>query len=283
MTGWTETYRAAVKAWECDAFAHLTIAYYFDKLGDATAALLVTLGADPAAWQTKEVVTRYLKEFRAGDGFYAESALLAAGPGQVRVAHRMKNSVTGEVTTVAEAMLVAVALGTAPPRLPPATVEWEGLMQADGALPEPKPPEPKTLVPSGRDRVNADEVDLSGGLSLSGYVHRFSGCSMHILASFGMTPDYMRSNRRGFATFETRLRLETPPAPPGTLTQSESGILQIGGSSIRVVHRISEVRSGTKLATFYQSGVQLDLDARRSAPWPDAMRETAQKAVTGDQ
>ena len=35
MTEWTETYRGVVAAWECDAFAHLTIAYYFARLEDA--------------------------------------------------------------------------------------------------------------------------------------------------------------------------------------------------------------------------------------------------------
>ena len=40
MTDWTETYRGVVAAWECDAFAHLTIAYYFGRLEDASAAVM---------------------------------------------------------------------------------------------------------------------------------------------------------------------------------------------------------------------------------------------------
>ena len=52
MKDWTETCRSSVAAWECDVFAHLTIAYYFDRLADATAAMLAELGETAANWRT---------------------------------------------------------------------------------------------------------------------------------------------------------------------------------------------------------------------------------------
>ena len=38
MEGWTETWRGIVAPWECDIAEHFTIAYYFDRLAQSTAA-----------------------------------------------------------------------------------------------------------------------------------------------------------------------------------------------------------------------------------------------------
>ena len=55
-----------VAAWECDAFAHLTIAYYFARLEDASVAVLDELPGGGAA-RTGGLYVRLMKEFRAAD------------------------------------------------------------------------------------------------------------------------------------------------------------------------------------------------------------------------
>src|SRR3954451_2648700 len=99
MTAWTETYRGVVKAWECDTFAHFTIAYYFDRLADCSAAMLATLGA--TGWRTDRLIVRYRQELRGGDGLHADSAVLARTPTELTLAHTVYNSVTGAVCTLA--------------------------------------------------------------------------------------------------------------------------------------------------------------------------------------
>ena len=44
MSQWIETYRGAVKAWECDTTEHFTVAYYFDRFADAVLTLLEAHG-----------------------------------------------------------------------------------------------------------------------------------------------------------------------------------------------------------------------------------------------
>src|SRR4051812_4470753 len=104
MTAWTETYRGVVKAWECDTFAHFTIAFYHDRLADCSGALLAGLGA--TGWRTDRLILRYRQELRGGDGLHAESAVLTSTPQELVLAHRIINSVTGAVCTLAEQRLV---------------------------------------------------------------------------------------------------------------------------------------------------------------------------------
>jgi acyl-CoA thioesterase FadM len=264
MSGPTETYRGVVAAWECDVFDHLTIAYYFDRFPDASAALRHKLGV--AGGRTTALAVRYLKEMRAGDGFHVESGVLGEAEGGLRVGHRVVNSATGETTTTAEETL---ALNRVPPAADWLHIDWEKPAGED-------PPVPESwvgFVDTFRDAVRPAETDIEGRLSIPGYVHRFSGACLQLVTRFGMTPAYMRQAKRGFSTFETRLRLIGPPPRAGDLLLVRSAVAQMGGSSIRIVHRMSEARSDAPVAVFHQSGVHFDLEARRSAPWPEELRE----------
>ena len=44
MNGWLETYRGIVYRWQEDHNGHLTVAFYFAHLGDATLCALESLG-----------------------------------------------------------------------------------------------------------------------------------------------------------------------------------------------------------------------------------------------
>jgi hypothetical protein len=46
-----------------------------------------------------------------------------------------------------------------------------------------------------------------------------------------------------------------------------------------MIHRMSDPRSGALVASLGQYGVNLDLDARRPARWPDDIRARAQGLV----
>jgi hypothetical protein len=44
---------------------------------------------------------------------------------------------------------------------------------------------------------------------------------------------------------------------------------------MRILHVMTDERSGERVAGLEQAGVHLDLDARRPAPLPDALRTAA--------
>ena len=88
----------------------------------------------------------------------------------------------------------------------------------------------------------------------------------------------MRAERRGFSTFEFQLALGAP-LRPGDPVRVRSALLHVGRSSMRLLHVMSNERSGERVATLEQLGVHLNIDARRPTPLPDALREKARAVV----
>jgi acyl-CoA thioesterase FadM len=109
-------------------------------------------------------------------------------------------------------------------------------------------------------------------------VHRLTGACIQAGSAIGMDSEFMEKNRRGFSTFELGLQLS------GVLRLDdpylvETGIAHLGNSSLRLVHLMTDPRSGREVARLGQYGVNLDLDARRPAKWPDELRARAAKLV----
>ena len=57
----------------------------------------------------------------------------------------------------------------------------------------------------------------------------------------------------------------------------ETGIGHLGNSSLRMIHRMTDPRTGAEIARLGQFGVNLDLDARRPARWPDDIRQPGRR------
>jgi acyl-CoA thioesterase FadM len=88
----------------------------------------------------------------------------------------------------------------------------------------------------------------------------------------------MQQQRRGFSTFELTLRL-SGALPIDAPYLVETGIGHLGNSSLRMIHRMTDARNGAEVARVSQFGVNLDLDARRPAKFPDDIRVRAAALV----
>ena len=108
-------------------------------------------------------------------------------------------------------------------------------------------------------------------MSLPGHVHRFSAAGMQALAAIGMTATYMQQQRRGFSTFELDLTL-IGEANVGDVIDVTTSLVHLGNSSLRFAHRMTGPK-GREIGHLVQSGVHLDMDARRSTAIPDALRD----------
>ncbi|MGH7393403.1 MAG: acyl-CoA thioesterase [Candidatus Rokuibacteriota bacterium] len=286
---WLETYRGTVFRWEVDTVDHFTVAYYFARLQDATQAMLHALGLDPAAragpgpaaWVTADCHVRYSRELRVGDVFHVRSGVIDADGHGLRLGHEVVDSGDGVVCTRAEQGLALVDLAsrarrplTAAHRTAAAghRIDWPA--DTGAASPLAHPDGDDGLAEVARDAVKPSEIDTLGEAGLAAYVQRFSAANAQLLAAFGWTPAYSRAERRGFSTFEFRLRL------PGYLRAGDlacvrSGLLHLGNSSLRILHRLANARTGEVVATLEQAGVHFDMDARRPTPLPAALRERA--------
>jgi acyl-CoA thioesterase FadM len=284
MSGFIETYRGVVFPWEVDQVGHLTVAYYFERLEDATLALLdaIGLGADYVAREGRRCVTvdcyvRYHHELRVGDILHIQSGVTALGAEGLRLGHKLFDSATGTLCTTVELDTRHVQLEGR--RGVPLTVEQQAAAGArrvewDGPPRErrPQPRGTEGFVDSARDTVKPWEVDMVGQLAWPFYVHRFSAAGIQTFAAFGMSPAYQRGEGRGMSTFEFQLRF-VEPLRAGDLVAVRTGLLHIGNSSIRLFHKMFNARTGELAATLDQFGVHLDVEARRPAPLPETLRQ----------
>jgi acyl-CoA thioesterase FadM len=278
MAAWTETCRSVVSPWECDVTEHFTIAYYFDRLADAAATMAAELGLrDLARSGVRRFDVRFVRELRAGASFHILSAPIALDENSVRLAYQIIDSADGEVTA-----WVVETLDHAAAPLSRAFREAIGgrLLAWPGPVVEHRP-EPTTIeqfIPTVRDRIKPMDLDSGGKLALSAFVHRFTAGSIQALAAIGATSAYMKTERRGYSTFELALRVTGSPQS-GDPVLVETGIVHLGNSSIRFVHRMCDPATGAEYARLGQFGVQLDLDTRRPAALPERLRAAATRLL----
>ena len=290
---WLETYRGSVYRWEVDNVDHFTVAFYFARFEDATLHLLHAIGLDPVALAgtgracvTLDSRVRYQRELRVGDVLHIASGVIEVGDGGLLLGHHVFDSADETLCTTVEQRVALVCIGTrAPLPLAPAQraaararqVEWSRAPEVVG------PPAPATeegFIESVRDAVRPDEVDALGEATLPAYIHRFSSALGQMISAFGMTPAYMTEHRRGFSTFE--FKLGVPAAlHAGDLVRVRTGLLHVGNSSMRLLHRMQNARTGEAVASLEQAGVHLDLDARRPTPLPHTLRERAKALLVG--
>jgi len=279
MTNWIETYRGTVPPWECDVTEHFTIAYYFARLEEAEPNLADALGLGKrlrGGGFARRLDVRFARELRAGSSFQVEGAVLGLDEG-LRLGHRFVDSANGETVTwiderwdLANAPLSGEERGALDGRL----ATWEGPVAEIRA--EPKSTE--GFIPTARGRIRPADLDSAGHFGLAAIVHRFTDACIQAGSAIGMDSEYMEKSRRGFSTFELALliggalKLDDPYLV-------ETGIAHLGNSSLRLVHVMTDPRSGREIARLGQYGVNLDLDARRPARWPDEVRTRAAKLV----
>lgn len=279
MTNWTETYRGAVPPWQCDVTEHFTIGYYFDRLEESAANLADELGIGDLPRRAdipRRIDARFARELRAGASFHVESAALGVDSG-LRVGHRFVDSVNGEVVTwfdehwdLSAAPLTSQQRAAIEARL----AVWNGPV----AEQRPEPIATDAFIPTARGRVKQGDIDAAGHFALGAVVLRFSNSSGQLGAAIGMDAAFMQQQRRGFSTFELILRI-SGALPLDAPYLVETGIGHLGSSSLRMIHRMTDPRSGAEVARLSQYGVNLDLDARRPARWPDDIRGRAERLV----
>jgi len=278
MEGWTETWRGIVSPWECDITEHFTIAYYFDRLADAMSTIAESLELDGVRQSTGcRLDVRFVRELRAGASFHILSAPLAMDEASLRLGHQFLDSANGEVTAwVEETLDIAAAelSGKTREAIERGLVPWPG----PAAEHRSEPMATEGFIPTARDRVKPIDLGPDGNFTLAALVHRFTAGCMQGLAAIGATAAYLEAERKGFSTFELALRVTGWPRL-GSLVLVETGILHLGNSSVRFLHRMADPADGREWARLSQFGVQLDLDTRRPAALPEALRTAAARLL----
>lgn len=243
---------------------HFTVAFYYEKLELATAAVYLDAGLDPAdadGPRMTECLTEFSQELRKGDIYHIESMRIA----ETKLGHRLINSATGATCTHFEQTLSAGI-----PTFRGDEAAWDGPEQKSADLIAAGPHWQDTA----KDIATSRDCGLNGDLSASAVIHRFSIANEHLRARFGMTPAYAASANVGFSTFAFDFKC-TGTATAGMALTTQSCISHVGRSSLKVVHRLIRQHDGAEINRLSQAGVQLDMAARRPSRLPDEMAAAA--------
>ncbi len=267
MSGYSQTFLGDIWPWEVDSTEHFTVSRYYQKFQSASWRYLHQQGVDPARARTTAALTLYKAELRVRDVFRVETGLVEAGDQPV-LGHRVVNVDDGAVCTEMLQYLDGVTLDG--PTLP-----WDGGTWEDRPAPGPE----ARWMRSAMTVIRMDEADWTGVMSFECLIQNFSSANTQVMATFGLTPDYLTRERIGLSTFEFQLEVGTL-ARPGDPVDIDSCLAHLGGSSMRFCHRMTNARTGERIADLSQFGVHLDLDARRPSRIPDHLRERAHDMLT---
>lgn len=117
-------------------------------------------------------------------------------------------------------------------------------------------------------------MDHNGHMNVQSYTARFDEATWHFLGSVGLAPQSLLAGRRAMVALDqhTRYRREVFAA---SLLHIDTELLEAGTTSLRFVHTLYDSQSGQQLASSEIVGVLLDLDTRKPAPLPPAVRALA--------
>jgi acyl-CoA thioester hydrolase len=132
-----------------------------------------------------------------------------------------------------------------------------------------------------RGTVYPWHCDQMGHMNVMWYVGKFDEATWQLFAAAGITPSYLRAQRRGMVAVDQRLSYRGE-LYAGDVISIRSAIIELGTSSIRFVHEMQQDETGEHVATSILKGVHIDTVARRSCPLPEELRVSARKVVVAD-
>jgi len=122
------------------------------------------------------------------------------------------------------------------------------------------------------------QCDHMGHMNVMWYTGKFDEATWHFLAHIGLTPSYLRDQKRGMVAVqqETSYKRELMP---GDLIVIRSGILEMREKVIRFHHEMRNSETDELAATTTLTGVHLDTDTRKSSPFPPEILERGRQMV----
>lgn len=127
-----------------------------------------------------------------------------------------------------------------------------------------------------RGTVYPWQCDHVGHMNIMWYVGKFDEANWNLFARLGLTPSYLRSSGRGMAAVQQNIAYRRELLA-GDIVEIRSHLLEIGDRSIRFRHDMTNAETGELAATCEITGVHMDRQLRKSAPFADAIRETVVK------
>ncbi len=112
------------------------------------------------------------------------------------------------------------------------------------------------------------QMDHMDHMNVQFYTARFDEATWHLFAELGITPRYLKENRRGMAAVEQRT-LYKQELRAGALIRITSELLEMKPKGIRFLHRMYNTESGDEAASTELFALHIDTETRKAVPFPE--------------
>jgi acyl-CoA thioester hydrolase len=116
--------------------------------------------------------------------------------------------------------------------------------------------------------------DEMGHMNVMWYVGKFDEATRHFFHALGLSPTFLRDNKRGMAAVEQTIQYKRELLA-GDIVNVHSVLLEIKDKSVRFQHEMRKADTDEVAATTTLTGVHLDTVTRRACAFPDSIKERA--------
>ena len=129
------------------------------------------------------------------------------------------------------------------------------------------------LIDTYRGAVYPWHCDHMGHMNVMWYVGKFDEATWQFFALLGLTPEFLRRNRRGMAAVEQRIAYQRE-LYAGDVVTVGTAALEVRDRVVRFVHEMRNGASGD-IAVTMLTGVYLDTETRKASAFPEEVKERA--------
>ncbi len=129
-----------------------------------------------------------------------------------------------------------------------------------------------------RGTVYPWHCDHVGHMNVMWYVGKFDEATWNLFARLGLTPNYLRTSNRGMAAVQQNITYKRELLS-GDIIEIRTRLLEVREKSVRFQHEMRNGETGEIAAICEITGVHMDRQARKAAPFTEAMRETIARQI----
>ncbi|RZI44585.1 thioesterase [Herbaspirillum sp. HC18] len=117
-------------------------------------------------------------------------------------------------------------------------------------------------------------MDHIGHMNVQFYTARFDEATWHFFARLGITPGFLKENKRGMVALDQRTQYKQEVLA-GSLLHIRTELIEIKSKTVRFLHRMYNSESGEEVATTELVGAFLDSELRKTTPFPQSVLDAA--------
>ena len=126
--------------------------------------------------------------------------------------------------------------------------------------------------------VYPHQCDHMGHLNVQHYVAKFDEATWRLMAAIGVTSAYISENHFGVAAIRENISYRRE-LMAGDLVTVRSCVLEISPKHIRFYHEMKNDQTGQLSATTVITAVHMDLQKRKTCPFPQEIVEQASHLI----